>query len=76
MSERNAPTSRKVPSVRTQVIGSLVVAALIVAIAIAAVTAKIGPGPDAREYRERQERLEEQQEERLELEEERRGNGG
>jgi hypothetical protein len=52
-------------------IGSLVVAALIVAIAIAAVTAKIGPGPDAREYRDRQERIEEQQDERADLEEER-----
>ena len=75
MSDRRPQTSRKVPSVRAQMIGSLVVAALIVAIAIAAVTAKIGPGPDAREYRDRQERIEEQQEERLELEEEREDGG-
>jgi len=57
-------------------IGSLLVAALIVAIAIAAVTAKIGPGPDAREYRDRQERIEEQQDERADLEEERREDAG
>ena len=76
MSEPNSSRSKKVPSVRAQVIGSLVVAALIVVIAVAAVTAKIGPGPDAREYRDRQERIEEQEEERLELEEERREDGG
>ncbi len=71
MSERRSTSSRRTPSVRAQMIGSLVVAALIVAIAIAAVTAKIGPGPDAREYRDRQERIEEQQDERADLEEER-----
>ena len=60
----------KLPSVRAQVVGSLVVAALVVVIAIAAVTAKIGPGPDAREVRDRQERIEEQREEELELQEE------
>jgi len=76
MSEQRGSSSKTVPSVRTQVVGSLLVAALIVVIAIAAVTAKIGPGPDAREYRDRQERIEEQQEERLELEEERREEGG
>jgi hypothetical protein len=61
--------------VRAQLIGSLIVAAMIVVIAVAAVTAKIGPGPDAREYRDRQERIEEQREERLELEEERQDAG-
>jgi hypothetical protein len=60
----------KLPSVRAQVVGSLLVAALIVAIAIAVVTTKIGPGPDAREYRDRQERIEEQREEERELQEE------
>lgn len=45
-------------------------AILIVALAIVAVTAKIGPGPDAREYRERQERLQEQREQQIELQEE------
>jgi hypothetical protein len=64
------PTPRPLPSVRAQVVGSLVVAALIVALAIGLVTAKIGPGPDAREYRERQERIEEQREEDRDLQEE------
>jgi len=62
--------SRSVPSVRAQIVGSLVAAALIVAVAVAAVTAKIGPGPDAREYRERQERIEELREEELERQQE------
>ncbi len=41
-------------------IGSLVAAILIVALAVAIVTAKLGLGPDSRELRERrEERLEE-----------------
>jgi hypothetical protein len=47
-----------------QMIGSLVAAVLIVILAIAIVTAKLGPGPDSRELRERQEQREERLEER------------
>ena len=65
----------KLPSVRAQVVGSLVVAGLIVALAIATITAKIGPGPDAREYRDRQEAIEEQHEEERELQEEQQEGG-
>jgi hypothetical protein len=58
----------KNPSHGRQIVGSLLVALLLVAITIAIVTAKIGPGLDATEMRERQE----QREERLEQREERR----
>jgi hypothetical protein len=54
-------------SYRTQLIGSLNAAVLLVVITIAAVTAAIGPGLDSTELRERQEL----QEERLERQEER-----
>jgi hypothetical protein len=56
------------PTYAKQVAGSLLAAALIVAIVIAAVTMAIGPGLDATELRERQEL----QEERYEQQEERR----
>jgi hypothetical protein len=52
----------KEPSHTRQMIGSLVAAILIVALAVAIVTAKLGPGRDSRELRE----LREQREERLE----------
>ena len=62
-----------------QVVGSLLAAALIVAAVVIAVTAKIGPGPDGQEQRdryesqeERQGELQEQREERLEERAERR----
>ena len=69
-------TSSIAPSYRTQVIGSLLAAVLIVVIAVAAVTAAIGPGLDSTELRERQDLIEERQ--RLEeerLEEQREGSG-
>jgi hypothetical protein len=59
------------PSYRTQLIGSLVAAVLIVAIAVTAVTLAIGPGLDATELRERQDLQEERQEQREEQQEER-----
>ena len=60
------------PSYRTQLIGSLLAAVLLIAITIAAVTAAIGPGLDSTELRERQEL----QEERQEQQEERREDQG
>jgi hypothetical protein len=57
------------PSYRAQLIGSLVAAVLIVAIAVTAVTLAIGPGLDATELRERQELQEERQEQREEQQE-------
>jgi hypothetical protein len=55
------------PSHSRQVVGSLVAAVLLVVVTVLLVTAKIGPGPDSTEIREREER----QEERLEQREER-----
>jgi len=55
------------PSHSRQVVGSLVVAVLLVVVTVLLVTAKIGPGLDSTEIREREER----QEERLEQREER-----
>lgn len=52
---------------KRQVIGSLLAAVLLVVVTVALVTAKIGPGLDSTELREREER----QEERLEQREER-----
>jgi hypothetical protein len=54
-------------SYRAQLIGSLLVAVLIVILTVAAVTAAIGPGLDSTELRERQDL----QEERQDLKEER-----
>lgn len=56
----------KRPSHTKQLIGSFIAAAIITIVAIAAVTAKIGPGLDATELRERQELLEERREAREE----------
>ena len=65
------------PSYTKQLIGSLVVAAVITVAVIAAVTAKIGPGLDATELRERQELIEERNEAREErLEEQAEDNSG
>lgn len=60
---------------RRQMIGSLLVALAIVAIAIAAVTARLGPTSVAERdaLEERTEQLEERREEREERREERRG---
>ena len=55
------------PSHKRQVVGSLIAAILLVVVTVALVTAKIGPGLDSTELREREER----QEERLEQREER-----
>ncbi|HZB01182.1 MAG TPA: hypothetical protein VE800_03640 [Actinomycetota bacterium] len=56
----------KGPSYTKQLIGSLLVAVVITVLVIVAVTAKIGPGLDATELRERQELLEERREAREE----------
>ena len=55
------------PSHKRQVVGSLIAAILLVVVTVALVTAKIGPGLDSTELREKKER----QEERLEQREER-----
>jgi hypothetical protein len=52
------------PSYRAQLVGSLLTAFLIIVLAVAAVTAAIGPGLDSTELRERQELQEERQEQR------------
>jgi hypothetical protein len=65
---------RKESSHTRQMIGSLVAAILIVALAVAVVTAKLGPGPDSRELRERREQREERLEERQDRIEDRRDN--
>jgi hypothetical protein len=59
-------TMAKGPSYTKQLIGSLLVAMIITIAVIVAVTAKIGPGLDAMEVRERQELLEERREAREE----------
>jgi hypothetical protein len=59
-------TMAKGPSYTKQLIGSLLVAVVITVVVIVAVTAKIGPGLDATELRERQELLEERREAREE----------
>lgn len=46
------------PSHRRQVVGSLVAAVLLVMLTVALVTAKIGPGLDSSELREKEERQE------------------
>jgi hypothetical protein len=51
-------------SYRAQLIGSLIVAVLIVILTVAAVTVAIGPGLDSTELRERQELQEERSENR------------
>jgi len=56
----------KGPTYAKQLIGSLLVAVVITVVVIMAVTAKIGPGLDATELRERQELLEERREAREE----------
>ncbi len=68
-----SPHTTSSPSYTRQVVGSLLAAVLIVAVTILLVTAKLGPGLDAREQRELQEqreelleRQQEQREERLE----------
>jgi uncharacterized membrane protein (DUF106 family) len=52
-------------------VGSLVAAILIVALVVTLVTAKIGPGADSQEIRERRELQEERREAREERREER-----
>jgi len=60
------------PSHKRQVVGSLIAAILLVVVTIALVTAKIGPGLDSTELREKEERQEERLEQREERLEERR----
>ena len=57
-------------SYRIQLVGSLLVAALIVFVTVAVVVDAIGPGIDTRERRDELEELEELREERQELNEE------
>ena len=59
------------PSHGRQIVGSLLVALLLVAVTIAIVTAKLGPGLDATELREREEQREERREQRQERREDR-----
>jgi hypothetical protein len=59
-------TMAKGPTYAKQLIGSLLVAVVITVVVIVAVTAKIGPGLDATELRERQELLDERREAREE----------
>ena len=61
------------PSYRTQLIGSLLAAVLLVLVTVAVVTAAIGPGLDATELRERQELQAERQEQQEERQEEQGG---
>jgi hypothetical protein len=61
----------KGPSYSKQLIGSLLAAALIVLLAVALVTAKIGPGLDAREVDELEDIYEDRQEDREERQEDR-----
>jgi hypothetical protein len=61
---RSNPAKRKAPTYGRQVLASLLAAVLIVGITIFAVTAAIGPVPDARELRELQELQEERREDR------------
>lgn len=60
------------PSHKRQVVGSLIAAILLVVVTVALVTAKIGPGLDSTELREKEERQEERLEQREERLEERR----
>lgn len=65
----------RTPSYRVQLVVSLAAAVLIVFLTIAAVTAAIGPGPDATELREQQELEEERREQQQELDEDTSGPG-
>ncbi len=56
---------------KRQVVGSLLAAVLLVVVTVALVTAKIGPGLDSTELREKEERQEERLEEREERREDR-----
>jgi multisubunit Na+/H+ antiporter MnhC subunit len=56
--------AKKAPSYAKQVVGSLIAALIITAVVVALVTAKIGPGLDAKELRERERIAEERREER------------
>jgi hypothetical protein len=70
---QDRPSAHKVspPPFTRQVVGSLLAAVLIVILTVLIVTAKLGPGLDAREQREVQEQREELQERRQEQREER-----
>jgi hypothetical protein len=63
----------KRPDQTKQLIGSLIAAVLVTIAVILLVTAKIGPGLDARELRERQELIEERREARQDRLEESQG---
>ncbi len=69
--DRTSRHTTSSPSYPRQVVGSLLAALLIVALTILIVTAKLGPGLDAREQREIQEQREELLERRQEQREER-----
>lgn len=66
----------KGPSYTKQLVGSLLAAVIITLIVIALVTAKIGPGLDARELRERERIIEERREARQDRLEESQDNSG
>lgn len=63
------------PSHSKQLVGSLIAAIVIVVLVVVAVTARIGPGLDATELRERQELIEERQEAQEERQEEQQEDG-
>lgn len=66
----------RTPSYTKQLVGSLLVALIITIAVIVVVTAKIGPGLDAKELRERERIIEERREEREDrLEENQEGSG-
>jgi hypothetical protein len=68
--------AKKAPSYAKQVLGSLIAALIITVVVVALVTAKIGPGLDAKELRERQRIAEERREERQDRLEENQGGTG
>jgi hypothetical protein len=68
--------AKKAPSYAKQVVGSLIAALIITVVVVALVTAKIGPGLDAKELRERQRIAEERREERQDRLEENQGGTG
>ena len=69
--DRPSPHKASAPSFTRQVVGSLLAAVLVVILTVLVVTAKLGPGLDAREQREIQDRREELRERHQEQREER-----
>jgi hypothetical protein len=68
--------AKKAPSYTKQVVASLIAALIVTVAVVALVTAKIGPGLDAKELRERERIAEERREERQDRLEENQGGSG